>query len=181
MHSCLPQGIHFHNRGVHVLVSHHPFNLNSLFSYLPKTERCVERQMKEPSSHTQPQHSPSTSAYLLCPNQPPPSHLSALAKLMADWLPASIFTGWVRCAGTRLYGLPFRECSNSPTYPCRSICDTAAASAALSNDDLINGDTSLAVEWDAHWQGASRGFQRLLVKIEVDTRHPAYEDRADRG
>lgn len=57
----------------------------------------------------------------------------------------------------------------------------AAAGAALSNDDLINGDTPLAVEWDAHWQGASRGFQRLLVKIEEDTRHRAYEDTADRG
>lgn len=56
---------------------------------------------------------------------------------------------------------------------------TPVGAAALSNDDLINGDTPLAMEWDAHWQGASRGFQRLLVKIEVDTRHPAYEDTAD--
>lgn len=56
---------------------------------------------------------------------------------------------------------------------------TPVDAIALSNDDLINGDTPLAVDWDTHWQGASRGFQRLQVKIEADTRHPAYEDAAD--
>lgn len=89
--TCLSLCIHLHDRGVHVLVSHRLFGLNSLFSCLPKTQRCVERYLKV--SPPQPQHSPSTSASLLCPNRPPPSHLSALAKLMAAWLPASIFTG----------------------------------------------------------------------------------------
>ncbi|KAI9533575.1 hypothetical protein NQZ68_021110 [Dissostichus eleginoides] len=95
---------------------------------------------------------------------------------MAARLPASIFTGGgggVRCAATRLYGLPFRECSNSPTYPRRSICDHATtppppngttAGVALSNDDLINGDTLLAV--DGMRCPLTRSFQRLSAPAE---------------
>lgn len=151
--------------------------------FTQNTNMCGQTHRRTLSSHSAPLHRP-------LPQWPPSSHLSALAKLIAAWLPASILTSGVRCAGTCLYGLPFRECSNSLTYPCWSICDTLppptpppstpVGAVALSNDDLINGDTPLAVEWDVHWQGASRGFQRLLVKIEVDTRYRAYEDTADR-
>ncbi|KAK1906595.1 Serine/threonine-protein kinase atg1, partial [Dissostichus eleginoides] len=65
------------------------------------------------------------------------------------------------------------ECSNSPTYPRRSICDHATtppppngttAGVALSNDDLINGDTLLAV--DGMRCPLTRSFQRLSAPAE---------------
>lgn len=144
------------------------------------TNMCGQMHESTLSCHSAPLH---RALAVPLPWSPPSSHLSALGKLIAARLPASILTTGVRCAGTCLYGLPFRECSNSLTYSCWSICDTPSTpvgAAALSNDNLINGDTPLAMEWDVHWQGASRGFQRLSVKIDVDTRHPAYEDTADR-
>lgn len=126
MRILVPLCIHFHHRGVPGFVSHHPFSPNSLFSCLPTTKRCVDRHVKVPSPVSLSQ-SPSTSASLLCPDPPPSFHLSALGKLIVAQLPASILTPGVRCAGTRLYGLPFRECSNSLTYRCGSICDTPLA------------------------------------------------------
>lgn len=102
------------------LISHHPFSLNNLFSCLPKTKRGADRHMKAPTQ----------SAYLCrplslpCPDLRPSFHLSTLAKLTAARLPASIPTGGVRCAATRLYWLLFRQCSNSLAYRWQSICDT---------------------------------------------------------
>lgn len=125
-----------------------------------------------------------TSVSFLCPDPWPRFHLSALAALTPAWLPVSIFASGEMCWST-----PVRvtlQGSAATAWPIAAdlfatAIGTSAAGAALSNDDLINGDTLLAVEWDAHWQGASRGFQRLMVKIEKDMRHSACEDEANGG
>lgn len=119
----------------------------------------------------------------------PGLHLSALFELTSAWLPASIH----RREGDVLEHVSLRCPSGSAATARPIVADlfantpfpfprgTSAAGVSLSNDDLINGDTPLAVEWDGHWQGASMGFQRPMVKIEADMRHPAYEDAELRG
>ncbi|MEQ2248776.1 hypothetical protein ILYODFUR_022491 [Ilyodon furcidens] len=75
------------------------------------------------------------------------------AVLTPAWLPASILD-----AGKMCRSMPVRVALQERAATAWPIAadlfataiGTSAAEAALSNDDLINGDTLLAVEWDAH-------------------------------